>query len=100
MNEDDARTKAIEAIDVFVSALSEPLRDEDRAANWTTDGQQAWLKYMRELSAGMKAGDGPGGAEYNIMRGLDFDGVWTGRLADYARETQRLLAEAFPRPAD
>ena len=91
-----ALSRAIEAIDVFVSALSEPLRAEDRAADWTSGGQKAWLSYMNDLRARLLRGVGPGGAQYNLMRGLNFDGIGTGRLADHARRVQRRLAEAFP----
>lgn len=93
---EDALSRAIEAIDAFVFALGESLSADDRGAGWTPEGQKAWASYMSDLRAQLLRGDAPHSGDYHIMRGLNFDGIGTGGLADYARDVERRLVKAFP----
>jgi hypothetical protein len=87
--------EAVAGLDDIIEDLRQPLSAEDLAEGWTEEKQRIWLQRFLRYRAFVAAGKAPEGAEYHLMRWMDFDGIQLGPLAGKARAIQRRLWAVF-----
>jgi hypothetical protein len=87
--------EAIAAVEDMIEDLRQPLSAEDLTEGWTEEKRRTWLRRFLRYRECVAAGESPEGAEYHLMRWMDFDGIQLGPLASKASAIQRRLWEAF-----
>jgi hypothetical protein len=85
----DNHMAALDLLNRIVEELSQPLSAEMQRDGWTSSAQSGMLKFFekqRDLVAAGSPNDVRDG-----LRGLDYAGVQSGRVYQYALEAARLL---------